>query len=382
MTRILPLVISVLIAGIGYGLTFPLLAIRLEQTGASGALIGMNAAMPALGWILGSALLPVLQVRARISVRILAVVFLLSAGLGIVGLRYAEGYASMTALRFLFGGSMGMFLRCVEYWLNRDAADHQRGQLLAIYGAALMSSIVVGSALQPLVGTAGWTAFGPPLALSLVAAVVLATWPGLVVPPIASSSERIEGGVMLAIPAAFLAVLVYGFAEAIPTSLIQIYALRNGLGETVAAYALSASALGGILLQIPVLAVSDRFGRLVPLISCAVLGAVASALVPLTVAEPVRFLVLLGALGGALACVYSLGLAMIGDRFNGDRLVVANAAFGMVYAAASLAGPLVNGAALDLMSTHGVMVSAAAAFAVLAGGSLALHLAGAMRRVS
>lgn len=374
MSRILPLLVSVVVFGIGYGITFPLIAIRLEQTGVDGTMLGLNAAMPALGWILGSILLSVLQLRGRVSIRLLAIGFLLLAAIGLAGLRYAEDYASMTALRFLFGGSMGMFLRCIEYWLNGIAADHERGRLLAVYSIALMSSIVVGSAIQPVVGASGWPAFAPPLALTLAAALLIAARPPRTVPAPPASREEIDTRIIVLLPAAYLAALVYGFAESVPTSLIQIYALRNGMGEAVAAYALSAAALGGIALQFPVLMASDRIGRMIPLAACATIAAGASCLIPLTVSDAGVFLGLLFVWGGALVCIYSLALAMLGDRFKGDRLVIGNAVFGAVYALGSVVGPLVNGAALDHMATHGMMASVAAAFAVLIAGTLALRV--------
>lgn len=53
--------LSVLVLTTGYGISFPLLAITLDGMGVSGQLIGLNAAMPALGWLLGTPFLPKAQ---------------------------------------------------------------------------------------------------------------------------------------------------------------------------------------------------------------------------------------------------------------------------------------------------------------------------------
>ena len=42
------------LASFGYGISFPLLALSLERMGVAGQMIGLNAAMPALGWLIGS----------------------------------------------------------------------------------------------------------------------------------------------------------------------------------------------------------------------------------------------------------------------------------------------------------------------------------------
>lgn len=365
MINLLPLGLAVFLATLGYGVTFPLLAIRLEATGVSGLLIGVNAAMPALGWIIGSALIPRLQIRQGISIVWLARGFLLIAALSLAALRFADGYGSMTALRFAFGGSMGLFLRSVEFWINGSAADEQRGRTLGLYSILFMVAIMLGAALQPALGTSGWPAFAPPIALIAAAALVLLVWRGVKPPHVDLAVPAPTLSLVVAVPAAFLAVLAYGMFESIPVSLIEVYALKNGLGETTAALTLSAAALGNILMQYPVGALSDRVGRLLPLLTCALVVIASSLAMPYVMSDQSLFLALVGVWGGAAGTVYSLALAMVGDHYDGARLVVANAAFGIVYAIGSLVGPLTNGAALDTYETHGVMFAAAAIFAAL-----------------
>ena len=49
------------LAACGYGVSLPLLAILLDGMGADPVDIGINAAMPALGWLIASLLLPALH---------------------------------------------------------------------------------------------------------------------------------------------------------------------------------------------------------------------------------------------------------------------------------------------------------------------------------
>lgn len=359
--RLATLNIAVWLAATGYGITFPLLAIRLEEMGVAGWQLGLNAAMPAVGWILGSAVMPRLQ--ARFSIHAIASAFLLLGLVGLAGLSALHEYWAATAMRFLFGGAVGLFFRAVEYWINSVSLDEKRGRNLGIYNVVFMLGIVVGSALQPALGTDGWLVFASVAALLAMAlAIVVFVRIGR---PQSFAAARFSSAPLMAAPVAFLAVLAYGLYESVPVYLTEVYALRNGLGNDVAAFTLTAAAIGNILLPIPVAVLSDRTGRLIPLVLCALTAALCSLAIPFVVKDTTMFLALIVIAAGAAGTIYSLALAMIGDRYEGANLAVANAAFGIVYALGSIAGPMINGLAIDTLDSHGVMVAAALIFAAL-----------------
>lgn len=382
MHKLAPIILAVFISAIGYGISFPLINIRLEQTGVDGWLIGLNAAMPALGWIVGSLLVPALQLRLQVGIRTLALTFLVCAAIAAAGLRYADGYPAMTALRFLFGGGMGLFYRSVEYWINGLSPDRTRARNLCINGIAFMLGLIIGSLLQPALGSEGWTVFAPVLALIGLALLALPFWPHLPAPSPRPVSTALACAIILALPVAYLAVLAYGLDESVPASLAQIYAIKNGLGAETAAYTLTAAALGNILIPVPLALLSDRIGRALPLVASTCAAAVSAFAIPYTLATPMLFLCLLLVCAGAAGAVYGLALAMIGDRFQDADLVIANAAFGIVYAVGSIVGPLFNGAALDTLHSHGLMVLSGSIFAALTVVLLAGWLLAATRRAA
>lgn len=164
---------------------------------------------------------------------------------------------------------------------------------------------------------------------------------------------------------ALSAVVAYGIYESLPTTMLQVYALRNSIDATTAAHTLTAAALGNLLAQYPVTALSDRVGRAGPLLACASIVVLASALIPFTLSDNRLFLSTVAVLGGAAGASYTLALAMVGDRYNGNKLVVANAAFGIVYAIGSIAGPLMTGLAIDQFNTHGLLVALAGVYILL-----------------
>mgnify|MGYP001765400400 CR=1 FL=1 len=355
---------STFAAAVAYGVTFPHLATHLEAWGVSGELLGLNAAMPALGWFLGSFALPLLQ--ARFTTAIILVVSLLVAIVAWLGFFARADYGTWTALRFVFGGSVGLFFRTIEFGLNAASSDDRRGWTFGLYNLAFGLGIALGAALEPVLGEDG-----------SIPAVVVAG--GFAVAALAASRLRsdivtvaerptLEGwlGAARRAPLPLLAGLAYGFVEDIPAYLLSIYALRNGLGSEVAAYTLTAAALGSITLPLALGILADRAGRRFVLLVASLGAAATAAVIPFALASSWVFLTAIAVWTGFGAALYTTGLAIVGDTWPRDGLSTANAAFGATYATGGLIGPLVNGAAIDLLSSHGLMVSAAAVPALLA----------------
>ena len=351
---------SVLISATAYGISFPLLSISLEQMGVSGKLIGLNAAMPALGWLIGSFFLPRLQ--AVFGLRMVLLGFLGVVMLALAGFSLVREFWVWTGLRFFFGGGLGMFYRAIEYWLNGISENYVRGRNIGIYATLYMLGIAVGSSVQPLLGTQGFAAYGVIFGLLFGAGVMILTASFERLPDISHSIGGASKAIVLAAPVAFLAIFAYGLIEDIAAYLMSIYAMRNRLGPEVAALTLTAVAIGNLIFPIPVGYLSDRMNRLTLLVICALITAVLSAVIPATLHSSTLFLLTLIVWGGMAGAVYSTALAMIGDQYKGPQLAVANAVFGIVYATGGLIGPLINGAAIDRLDSHGLMVSAVCIF--------------------
>lgn len=351
------------IVGVAYGASYALLAVRLEALGVSGALIGINAAMPAIGWLLGSLLQPRLQ--SLFGIKRVALGFILIGVVAFLAMMVLGDYWSSTGLRFLFGGGVGMFLRSLEYWINGITSDETRGRAFGRYSTIYVLGLVAGSLLQPALGVEGWGAFGP-LALIFLAAGAALAFGGTLVPANDSAMEaRFAPAFLLIAPSAFLAIFAYGLYEDIAVYLMPIYALKNGLSEDIAAYTLTAAMLGNVVFPMPIATLSDRVGRLAPVLACAAVVVVLSLLIPFTLTQPMLFLAAIFVWAGCAGSTYALALAMLGDKFDGASLISANATFGVVYATGQLIGPLMNGPALDRLHSNGALVSAAMIFGTL-----------------
>jgi MFS family permease len=122
---------------------------------------------------------------------------------------------------------------------------------------------------------------------------------------------------------------------------------------------------GGILLQPLVGWAADRTSHVRLLRAAALSFVISLAVLPLVIgtlalAWPVLFLA-----GGAVASFYTLGLILLGERFQAEGLAEANTLFIICYTGGSVVGPVLAGAGMELWRPDGfllVLALAAAAF--------------------
>lgn len=357
--------LACLLVCFGYGVSFSLYSLLLDATDVSGAWIGVNAALPAIGWILGSLAVPVLQLRLKLHIKWIALSFLFVAGIGAVAMIFSNEYLGLSVARFLFGGALGVFLRCVEYILVANAPTEKRGRYLAIYAAAFLIGIAAGATIQPAIG-GGTSGNLTAIIASLVVGGV--TFSRTQIPDGVWDAPNLDVSVLSFVPMlpiAFMGVFAYSLYESVPAYFLQIFALKNGTGEAVAVSTLSAAALGNLFLLLPILAISDRLGRNTLLAFCATVAAIVPFSIMMTVGNHTLLLLLVAVLGAAAGASYALSLAMLGDRFGGQALVMANACFGVIYAAGSVVGPLLHGFAMEISDPAGLMHSVSGIFVSL-----------------
>jgi MFS family permease len=355
------LLLAVLTITVGYGISFPLLAIRLEAMQISSGLIGLNAAMPALGWLFITPFLP--KLHHYFSSKTLMLSFLALALLGILGFATTDSFGLWLVFRLVFGGGLGMFFRLVEYWLNTATHSGNRGRIIGVYSVCFLLGIALGSLLQPELGAEGNKVFALIGATIILGAFLLALVPlDTQIPKITSTPFNFLWKVTIAAPLAMAGVVAYGLFEDVPAYLLSIYTLKVGMGEDIAAYTLSAVALGNLLLAIPLGVISDKIGRTPVMLACALVGFFGAAAIPASLGNTTIYLVFLAIWGGFIGGLYSVSLAYIGDHFSDESLIAANAAFGTIYAAAAMLGPLANGMAMQLWEPQGLMVACAIIF--------------------
>lgn len=351
--------VAIFIISLGYGISFPLLAVRLDALGASAQEIGLNAAMPALGWLL---MTPVLVwLRQRLGVRWVGVCFLGIALMSWGAIALSRDLMLWAGLRFLFGGALGMFYRIVEYWLTTSLPEASRGRHLGLYNATFLGGIILGSLLQPGVGTGalGFVAAGSGIALG---AVLFLTVPVSDIAREQGWRLRATWQIARRAPLAIVVGCAYGMFETIPAYLLSIFALGQGMGEAVAAQTLAACALGAMAGAVPMGLLSDRVGRHKAIALGAFGGLAGAALIPFTVTAIPLFLGALFLWTFMVQGFYGAALALLADNFDVESRLAASASFGIYYALAALLGPLLVTQAMDLWPAYGIFAAAAGVF--------------------
>jgi len=117
---------------------------------------------------------------------------------------------------------------------------------------------------------------------------------------------------------------------------------------------------GSVALQIPLGAWADRSDRWRAMrlcVACSLLGALLLPVLTPGGLFPSRALLaaVLFVWGGTAFGLYTLSLAVLGDRSSLAELAAANTAFVMVYEVGSISGPVLVGAAMDLTERQGLV---------------------------
>jgi MFS family permease len=355
---------------LGVGLTFgfqpPLIALALSRAGSSSAAIGAVTAASLIAVILFGPLYPRLIARWGLRGCIIAGVGC-EAILSLL-MPLAPGVPFWLCLRFLTGCALGLSWIASEIWLNTVAGADARGTVMGVYGTVFSSGIVAGPLLLEVIGTRGWAPFAAGAA-GLIATLV----PLLLLRAAAGSKQsRAPPGnltaVLRAAPLVMLAAAVAGLVESADLTLLPLFGLHSGLGESESLSLLAVFMAGNVILQVPIGWLADRFGRRKLLAVCALSSTIGPLLLLPFLASPALLWPLLFIWGGTLYAFYGQGIALLGAQFDAAELPAANTAFVMVYCVGGVIGPSAGGFALDRWPQHGLpALLSGAALMLLAG---------------
>lgn len=346
------------VVGMGLGVSIPLLALMMERNGVPASVIGLNTAMPALATFLFTPFISAI-LRRYSAISFLLACILLSA-LAMPAYYLFPNVWLWFPIRFLNGLAFTGLFVVSEFWINTLAEEKSRGRLIGIYGTVLSCGFAAGPVMLFLVGTEGFAPFATTGILIAAAALPLLLFGRGLAPRITEKPSHAFITFLVAAPAATLAGLVYGATETNIFNLLPIYSVRIGMTEQTAAFVLSIFAAGNILCQIPIGLWADRVNRRFVLLFCATIGLLGSLSIPFVAGSIWLFAPTLFVFGGVVAGLYTVGLTLLGERFQGANLASANAAFVMMYSTGALIGPPLSGAAMDLWNPHGLILAMAA----------------------
>lgn len=341
------LIFVIVSAGLSQGLLLPVISILLEQKGVSSSLNGLNAAALYIGSfgmtlaaerVLGAAGFKKLMAGGLILVLASILLFPL-----------LPGVKAWFVLRLLVGIGDAAINYAAQLWVLLMTPAENRGRNLSFYGM----SYGLGFSLGPLgIGLLQFGEWAPFLALAVLFAVALIVTV-LKMPDSrperaahTESQARRFGRVYRLAWYALLPALLYGYMEASLNSSFPVYGLRAGFSENQIAALLPFAGIGGLVLQLPLGILSDRYGRKPILITAGIGGGVAFALMSAGGGFWTTMILLLLA-GGLVGSFFSLGLAYAADILPRGLIPAANVASSFHFSAGSIAGPALGGLLLQ-----------------------------------
>jgi MFS family permease len=342
---------AISVFGFTFGMTYPLLSLILESRGVPEGMIGINAAMTPIGILLFS---PVIPIAARkFGAKSTAIVAALLTVLVIPCYKIFPSLEAWFVLRLVHGMLVSTLFVLSESWIVKFADGKQRGRIVAIYASVLSASFATGPAVIGRMGIEGWSPFIIGTCVLLVGTLPLF----LVIDKPGELSGEPGSSSFFAIapraPMLLASVATFAMFDAATLSLMAVYAVRTGLDIATAAYTLTALIAGNIFLQYPIGWLADRMAKRAVLTGCAFVTLVLLLLVPHVMGTiwmwPV--LVIAGSTGYGM---YTVALAALGDRFDGDELIAGMAAFSVMWGSGALIGATIAGWAMVGFGPHGL----------------------------
>ncbi|WP_059054573.1 MFS transporter [Paenibacillus senegalimassiliensis] len=340
----------IIIAGLSQGLLLPVLSIFMEQRGVSSSVNGLHAAALYVGSFAMSLVAERLLRRTGFKKLLLSGVVLVMVALPLFPL--VADVRIWLVLRILVGIGDSAIHFTSQLWMLLLSPPEKRGRNISLYGM----SYGLGFSIGPL--GIRLLSYGHAIPFVILSVLFLVMVVLVVVYLPNRSPESMDSKEQAGAPRqvlhiyrlawfALIPALLYGYMEASMNSNFPIYGLRSGLSSEDISSLLPFFGIGGLLLQLPLGLLSDRFGRKKVLMTAGLTGGLLFMAVPLAGNDFVAILLLFMGAGGLVGSFFSLGLAYAADLLPRHLLPVANVIASFHFNFGSIAGPNLGGMAMQ-----------------------------------
>ena len=341
---------------IAWGLSAPLIAQWLERMTGSGQILGTLIALAAVATMTLPPFVP--KLMNRYNPKTILITCLLLGTLTIPALKILMEPGAWILIKFISSALFTIVFVIAEIWINQLTPEHMRGRIMGAYGAALAGGMGLGSGMAVLTGIDGWRPF---IVCGLI--YLLAVLPFLVFrhasPITASSRDNAKFSVlfkiMWAAPAIMMCGVVFGAIEQIFIYFLPVYDTRLGHSESMGRTLLLIAALGNFLFQYPMGALADHMNRRKLALGLMVIAFIGPLLMLAAGAHFTLLAILAFFYMGLTTALYTIGLVQLGERFKGEKLAAANAAFIVAYGIGSLLTPPMAGKMMDIINPGGFL---------------------------
>ncbi|GAA0341959.1 MFS transporter [Bacillus carboniphilus] len=345
------LISIVAISGFSQGMLLPLIAIILETEGVSSSLNGLNATGLYIGILLISPFMehPLRKYGYK-------PIIVLGGLLVIVSLALFPLWTSFWfwfVLRLFIGIGDHALHFGTQTWITSFSPESKRGRNISLYGLFFGVGFAAGPLMAPLVNVNQALPFIISSILCLIAWVFIFflknDYPEqtIEVNSITETMKRFSKAAKYAW-VAFLPPLGYGFLEASLNGSFPVYGMRIGIDVSSISVLLAAFAIGGIVFQLPLGILSDKWGRKQVLSLVLLFGFISFTTASFLEHSVVALTVCLFIAGMLVGSTFSLGISYMTDLMPRNLLPTGNLLCGIAFSIGSLAGPYIGGTFIQL----------------------------------
>lgn len=363
------LVIIVSISGFSQGMLLPLISAIFERDGVSSALNGLNATGLYIGTLLVSPFMEApLRKYGYKPVIILGGILVFSSLLMFPLWKHVVFWF---ILRLLIGIGDHALHFSTQTWITSTSPQHKLGRNIAIYGLSFSLGFAVGPLFAPLVSIHEGLPFIVSGLLCMSAWLLVFNlkndFPEVMKGNPSETGSFIKRSKSTIVIAwiAFLGPFGYGFLESSLNAMYPVYALRNGMELTSVSMILAIFSIGGIVSQLPLGMLSDKFGRQ-KVISITYGGGALSFWAASMMGNSVPYVMLTVFIAGLfIGSIFSLGISYMSDLTPKDLLPTGNLLCGIFFSIGSLTGPFAGGLFLEFIENVSYLLIISILFVLL-----------------
>lgn len=354
LVTISSLLLSIAILLVGSGLLGTLLTLRGAVENYSASTIGLIMAMYYAGFIAGTFLCP--EIIDRVGhIRTFAVMAAIaSCSVVIQGLWINPLIWAFT--RLLCGICLVGIYMVTESWLNDQAGNHMRGRILATYmlvnlvALGLGQFLILADDIRELVLFAIAASL---FSLGLVPVALTRLREPVPVTPIKPGFAKLFRTSSLGFSGSLASGLMCGAFWAMG----PLFAQSNGLSQSGIAIFMSATILGGAMLQYPIGIWSDRTDRRLILVYLGFISAII-AFITLFIQADAHYLlaICMFLFGGTMFSIYPVSIAHVNDHPETTDLIATSSSLLLVNGIGAAIGPLLGGVLIQYLGKNSLLI--------------------------
>ncbi len=352
LTSVSSIFVAVLLFMLGNSLLAITLPLKMEAAGVANELTGVVMATYFAGLLAGCIYGKTLIFRVG-HIRAFAGLSALNVGAILCHAMVFDPVA-WAVLRFVSGFCIAGIFSALESWLNDRLDNTNRGRVLGVYMVITYFAMALG---QLSINVWDVDSAGGFIAAALLTslAIVPVALTRAEAPSLAKAAPITLGELYRISPLAVTSAVCSGLILGAFWGMGAIFGREIGFSVLETSLFTGSFIFGGLLLQIPIGWLSDRFDRRTVL--CNVLAGATmvcfAGLAAGRLGDPLPVVLALAALlGGAISHVYPLAIAQAFDYLDRERYVAGASRMLMAFSVGAVAGPLVSSIAMSWLGPH------------------------------